>query len=79
MTYPFPPDVVALVQQQMATGRFASEDELLREALQALLDADDDYTAIQEALDELEQGDEGLPIDEAFEQIKSGQLRRTAP
>ncbi len=36
MAYQFPPDVEKLVREHMAAGGYASEDEVLRDALQAL-------------------------------------------
>jgi len=36
MSYQFPPDVDRLVKSQMASGDYASEDEVLRAALRAL-------------------------------------------
>jgi Arc/MetJ-type ribon-helix-helix transcriptional regulator len=36
MSYRFPPDVARLVQDHLASGDYASEDEVLRDALQAL-------------------------------------------
>ena len=36
MAYQFPPDVEKLVKQQIVTGAYQSEDDLLRDALQAL-------------------------------------------
>jgi Arc/MetJ-type ribon-helix-helix transcriptional regulator len=36
MTYQFPPDVQKLLLDHMATGAYASEDEVLRDALQVL-------------------------------------------
>jgi Arc/MetJ-type ribon-helix-helix transcriptional regulator len=36
MTYQFPPDVQKLLREHMATGGYASEDEVLRDALHAL-------------------------------------------
>jgi Arc/MetJ-type ribon-helix-helix transcriptional regulator len=70
MAYSFPTDVRQLVQAQMASGKFASEDELLREALLTLSEEDADLTAIRAALDELADGDDGLPLDEAFVSIR---------
>lgn len=55
MTYPFPPEVRELIDSRMATGSYASEDELLKEALQTL-PAEDDLAAIREGLDLLIQG-----------------------
>jgi len=36
MAYQFPPNVEKLVKEQMAVGGYASEDDLLRDALDAL-------------------------------------------
>jgi Arc/MetJ-type ribon-helix-helix transcriptional regulator len=36
MGYSFPPDVQELIEESMALGVYASEDDLLREALRAL-------------------------------------------
>ena len=73
MSYPFPPDVAALVQQQMATGRFASEDDLLRDALERLTDEnsadDEDWEAVLEGLEEVDRGEPGMSVDEAFRWI----------
>lgn len=66
MKYSFPPDVAELVQEQLASGRYGHEDEVLREALAALEAENEEWQAIREALDEIEAGDEGLPLDEAF-------------
>ena len=71
MLYSFPPDVQQLVRERMATGQYASEDDLLREALQALSAEEEDLRAIQEAVAELQAGDEGTPLDEAFASIRS--------
>ena len=74
MPYSFPVDVQQLIQEQMASGKFASEDDLLREALSALCEEEADLAAIREALDELADGDEGLPLDEAFDTIRQQPL-----
>lgn len=36
MVYEFPPDLAKAVREQMAAGEYSSEDDLLRDALQAL-------------------------------------------
>ena len=63
MLYSFPPDVQQLVRERMATGRYASEDDLLREALHALSAEEEGLRAIQEAVAELQAGDEGTALD----------------
>ena len=71
MALPLPADVEELVRQQMATGKYASEAELLREALRALADDEQDMAAIQEAVAELQAGDPGLPLHEAFDALRA--------
>lgn len=77
MPYQFPPDLEQLVRQQMALGNYATEDELLRDALESLATEASDLDAIREALSDLNAGDEGIPLDEAFEQIRA--KHRVAP
>ena len=64
MSHQFPPDVEAEVRERMATGQYASEDDVLRDALQALKRQDQDIAAIQEAITDMEAGDRGRPFDE---------------
>ena len=42
MPYAFPPALQALVGEQMASGKYASEDELLQSALHALAEEEQD-------------------------------------
>ena len=59
------------VKHRVATGRYASEEAVLREALAALADQEDDFEAVQEAVDAWRGGDEGIPLEEAFAQIRT--------
>ena len=52
MSYDFPTDLQTLVRAKMATGKYASEDELLRQALVVLSDHEDAVANIQEGLDD---------------------------
>ena len=70
MPYAFPPDLRAIVGEQMASGKYASEDELLRSALRALADEEQDLDAVRESLAEWRAGDEGVPLNEAFDAIR---------
>ena len=64
MPYQFPPDLDKLVREQMATGDYRSEDDVLRDALIALEEhrcvvVHDDpevLAGIQRGLDEMRQG-----------------------
>ncbi len=68
--YQFPPSVSQLVQKQLASGQFATEDDVLLAALQTL-DADtEDWLAVREALESQEAGDQGLSLQDAFEEVR---------
>ncbi len=54
----------------MASGHYASEDDVLREALQALVEEEADIQAIRQAVAEMDAGDERVPLDEALESIR---------
>jgi Arc/MetJ-type ribon-helix-helix transcriptional regulator len=69
MSYPFPADLQQLIAEQMATGKYASEDVLLRNAVRALAEDEDDLEAIRVALAEIRAGDPGTPLVEAFEAV----------
>lgn len=56
MTYEFPPDVAADVQQRMASGRYSSEDEVLRDSFRALRSRDQEVAAIQDGIEDMEAG-----------------------
>ncbi len=56
MSYPFPPILDQLVREELATGVYRSEDEVLVEAMQALRDRDEAIAGIQEGLSDLEAG-----------------------
>jgi putative addiction module CopG family antidote len=70
MAYTFPPDIQELVGEQMASGQYRSEDEVLRDALRALSEEAEDLAAVQAAVAEWKAGDEGLPLDEAFDTLR---------
>ena len=70
MAYQFPPDVEQLVTQRMASGDYASEDDVLRDALKALAEQSDDLVAVQEAVTRLRAGEDGQPLSEAFDDIR---------
>ena len=70
MAYEFPPQVDELVKKQLDTGNYKSEDDVLLAALQSLETELEDWAAVSEALDSLEQGEQGLSLEEAFEEIR---------
>jgi Arc/MetJ-type ribon-helix-helix transcriptional regulator len=70
MSYPFPPALKALVGKQMASGKYASEDELLQTALHALAQEEQDLDAVRESLAEWRAGDPGVPLEDALDAIR---------
>ena len=70
MSYQFPPDVDEQVKKQMATGEYASEDDVLREALRTLNQQRNDWEAIQAGLKTLDDGNTGVSLDDAFRQVR---------
>ncbi len=70
MSYTFPADVRQTVELHLATGRYANEDELLRDAFRALHEEDEDLAAVQEAIREWRDGDEGVALTDAFEDVR---------
>ena len=70
MPYTIPPDVETLVAHQMTTGRYQTKDDVLRSALEALTQLDEDLAAVQAAVDDWRQGDLGLPLDDVMRRIR---------
>lgn len=75
MPHTIPPDVESLVAHQMSTGHYQTEDDVLRAALEALTQQDEDLAAVQAAVDEWQQGDLGVPLDEAVRLIRGSATR----
>ena len=56
MSYPFPPMLDQLVREELATGAYRSEDDVLVEAMQVLRDRDEAIAGIREGLSDLDAG-----------------------
>lgn len=78
MTYPFPPDLQQMVSARLAQGAYQSEDDVLRSALEALEEREEDLLAIQAAVDEWRAGDEGLALAEAFSSLRTSRSSETS-
>jgi putative addiction module CopG family antidote len=67
MAYCFPPELQQLVRQELATGVYSSEDELLLEAVRLLHQREEDLQAfraqLQERLDRLDRG-KGIELED---------------
>jgi len=56
MAYEFPPDIEQCVKSQLATGEYQTQDDVLREALNALSRQDEEIRAIREGIADMEAG-----------------------
>jgi Arc/MetJ-type ribon-helix-helix transcriptional regulator len=65
-----PDDVQAAIDAKVASGQYADEETVLREAMASLEEFDEDVAKVQSAIDKWQAGDEGLPIDEAFNVVR---------
>ncbi len=70
MTYQFPPNIDRLVKEQMASGAYESEDDLLADALRALATRNADLAAVNDAIRDMEAGDTGRPLTEVADEIR---------
>ncbi len=71
MSFEISPVVAQVIRQQMASGRYSSHDELLINALESLNAEQHELRAIQEGLDSLDGGEQGISLDEAFEKLRN--------
>ena len=70
MSYPFPPAIQHLIDQNMATGVYASEDEVLQAALGVLSDYHATVADIQAGMVDYDQG-RGEPMSQAFADVRN--------
>jgi putative addiction module CopG family antidote len=71
MPIQLPPELETLVRNRMATGNYESEEDLIRRALVALENEEDDLRAVEQAIREWHEGDAGIPIDDAFAAVRA--------
>ena len=70
MSYPFPPVLDQLVREELATGVYRSEDDVLVEAMQALRDRDEAVAGIREGLSDLTAG-RVRPVDDVDADLRT--------
>jgi putative addiction module CopG family antidote len=56
MPYDLPADLRHEIEERMASGQYASEEDVLREAMRALKSRDEEIAAIQAGIDDMEGG-----------------------
>jgi len=71
MSYAFPADLKDLVGEQIESGQYGSEDEVLRDALRALAEEQEDLAAVSEGIAEWRAGDSGVALDDALAAIRT--------
>jgi Arc/MetJ-type ribon-helix-helix transcriptional regulator len=69
MAYRFPPKIRELIDQNMATGSYSSDDDVLQAALHALSDYHATIADIRQGLIDYEQG-RGQPLSEAMVDVR---------
>jgi len=70
MPEPFPKDLQQFVDNELASGRYDSTDDLVVAGLRLLQrDQQEAVEGIKEGLAEMERGG-GIPLDEAFDEIR---------
>jgi hypothetical protein len=70
MAHQFSSTVEQLIREKMASGKYSSEEALLLDALHSLDANEEELRAIQEGIDSVKRGDEGVALDQAFERIR---------
>ena len=63
MIYRIPDDVQAEIDARVASGQYTGDESVLREAMAGLREFDDDVAKVEEAIDDWQAGDNGLPLD----------------
>jgi Arc/MetJ-type ribon-helix-helix transcriptional regulator len=69
MSYAFPPQIRELIDQNLATGIYTSEEDVLQAALHALSDYHATIADIREGMIDYEQG-RGEPLSQAMADIR---------
>lgn len=69
MSYAFPPEIRELIDQNMATGIYSSEEDVLQAALHALSDCHATIADIRQGVVDYQQG-RGEPLSDAMADIR---------
>ena len=72
MPYQLSEEIQQVIDERISAGEFRNADEVIQAAFDALQQSDENVAKIQEAIDDWKAGDEGLPLDEAFNLIREG-------
>ncbi len=71
MAQSFPTDIEEFIEREIASGRYASRDEVMLEGIRLLKqDREEALQGVSVGLESMERG-EGVPLDEAFAEIRA--------
>ncbi len=70
MPVQLPNELTSLVNERLATGIYANEEEVIRLALKALEESEEDLRTTRAAIEYFDRGGEGIPVAEAFAQAR---------
>jgi Arc/MetJ-type ribon-helix-helix transcriptional regulator len=70
MTLEISTSIAQKIHDQMATGRYSSEDDLLAAALLALEENDVELRAVEDGLASLDRREEGTVLEQAFDRLR---------
>lgn len=58
-----------ILRERMATGLYQSEDDVILQGVRLLAERDDTVAALKRGIESMERG-EGIPLEEAFDEIR---------
>ena len=70
MSTDIPADILAAIELKIASGEYADQESVLREAMARLDEFDDDVVGLQASIDKWKAGDKGVPVDDAFDMVR---------
>ena len=70
MSTDIPADILAAIELKIASGKYADQESVLREAMARLDEFDDDVVGLQASIDKWKAGDKGVPVDDAFDMVR---------
>lgn len=71
MAYQFPTDIERHVAAWVGSGKYQSADEVLQDALRALAEEQGDWDAVEQAIAEWQAGDQGVPLQQALDELRA--------
>ena len=70
MSTDIPADVLAAIETKIASGIYPDQETVLRKAMARLDEFDDDVAGLQASIGKWKAGDQGVPVDDAFDKVR---------